>query len=368
MNSRHRQNSVPHAGIVRGRKGGVAFREHRVTKDTESTASTDPAVTLCSRRLCVLCTATPLLSTGGRPSFGILGVVSDSTFCCPVCGSCETELLFAAADRLGIAAEPVEIRKCRGCGLGVTWPPADDSDLGRFYPDGYWGEGAEPTDEWLRRSQREKTDVVDRIAPGGGRLLDVGCGSGFFLRALDPKRWDRSGVEISERSAAAADRALGGDRVLTGRLDDLPLPNPLFDVVTFWASLEHVATPRQVLARARTLLSTGGIVVVQVPDFYSWQAVRFGPDWFALDVPRHRWHFGESQLSRLLDECGFRIEEMLTRSETHDPHALKQSLKTRLVVASAPFGRARYYAAAPFVKLALRVTGGATLTAVARAV
>jgi|CXWL01.1.fsa_nt_gi SAM-dependent methyltransferase len=298
----------------------------------------------------------------------LVGVSTSSSFCCPVCGGCETEPLFAANDRLEIAAEPVEIRKCRGCGLGVTWPPTDDDDLGRFYPDGYWGEGAEPTDEWLRRSQREKTDIVDRVAPAGGRLMDVGCGSGFFLRALDPKRWDRSGVEISERSAAAADRALGGDCVLAGRLDDVSLPSLPFDVVTFWASLEHVATPRQDLDRARSLLSAGGIVVVQVPDFYSWQAVRFGPDWFALDVPRHRWHFGEAQLSTLLDQCGFRIEEMLTRSVTHDPHALKQSLKTRLVGASAPFGRTRYYAAAPFVKLALRLTGGATLTAVARAV
>lgn len=298
----------------------------------------------------------------------LVGVSESSPFCCPVCGGCETEPLFAANDRLGIAVEPVEVRKCRGCGLGVTWPLADDEELGRFYPDGYWGEGADPTDEWLRRSQREKTDVVDRVVPAGGRLLDVGCGSGFFLRALDPNRWERSGVEISERSAAAADRALGGDRVLAGRLDDVPPPNLPFDVVTFWASLEHVATPRQDLVRARSLLSTGGIVVVQVPDFYSWQSVRFGPDWFALDVPRHRWHFGEVQLATLLDQCGFRIDEMLKRSVTHDPHALKQSLKTRLVGASAPFGRARYYAAAPFVKLALRLTGGATLTAVARAV
>ena len=295
------------------------------------------------------------------------GVTREATATsCPVCGGVEFEPLFSAPDRLGLVPDRFQVRRCRGCGLGMTWPPAGEADLARFYPDEYWGESAEPEQAWIERSQREKTSLVERHLPRGGRLLDVGCGAGFFLRALSPSRWDRWGVEISPRSAAAAERHLGEGCVFAGRLADAPFEDASFDTVAFWASLEHVTDPRADLETARRLLRPSGLLVVQVPNFASYQSRRFGADWFALDLPRHRVHFAPDTLERLLAETGFAPVEMLYRSETHDPHALKQSLKSRLVARPAPLGRLRYYAAAPFLKLVDRLAGGATLTAVFR--
>jgi SAM-dependent methyltransferase len=296
----------------------------------------------------------------------MLSAVTDAPLACPVCGGVDHEPLFAAPDRLGLVEDRFEVRRCRACGLGLTWPPATEDGLARFYPDEYWGESAEPEQAWIERTQREKTALVDRHRPGGGRLLDVGCGAGFFLRALDPARWVRWGVEISPRSARVAERHVGAGRVAAGRLGDAELGTEPFDVVTFWASLEHVVDPRGDLERARRLLGDGGLVVVQVPNFASYQARRYGADWFALDLPRHRWHFTPETLWRLLGETGFEPFETRYRSETHDAHALKQSLKARLVAQGAPLGRLRYYAAAPFLKVADRIGGGATLTVTAR--
>lgn len=284
---------------------------------------------------------------------------------CHLCGDARWERLFEASDRLALTRLRFELRRCASCGLAATWPPAEEAALAAFYPDEYWAESAEPDQAWIDRTQREKTRVVLRHAPRGGRLLDVGCGAGFFLRALRPESWDRWGVEISPRSAAVADRHVGSGRVFAGRLGDARLEAGAFDVVTFWASLEHLVAPRRELAIARALLRPGGLVIVQVPDFGSTQARRFGPDWFALDLPRHRHHFTRETLGRLLAEEGFEPIETLARSETHDRHALKQSLKSRLV-GRARLGRLRYYAAAPWLGVVDRIIGGATLTVTSR--
>jgi SAM-dependent methyltransferase len=284
---------------------------------------------------------------------------------CQLCGATGHETLFAAPDRLGLSDGAFEVRRCAACGLAFTWPPAREQDLAAFYPPDYWGERTEPSRAWLERTQREKTRFVARHMPRGGRLLDVGCGAGFFLRALPPDVWDAWGVEISPRSAAAAERHLGPGRVWAGRLEDAPFADASFDVVTFWASLEHMVEPRAGLGRARALLRPSGLLVVQVPNIASYQARRFGPDWFALDLPRHRFHFSEQTLTRLLREAGFEPREVRFRSETHDAHALKQSLKSRWLRRPAALGRLRYYAAAPFLKVVDRLAGGATLTVAA---
>lgn len=285
---------------------------------------------------------------------------------CALCGGTRFERLFDAPDRLGFSAERFGVIRCRSCGLARTAPDATEAELARYYPDEYWGESSEPDAAWLRRTQREKVAVAERHMPAGGRILDVGCGAGFFLRALGADRWDRWGVEISPRSADAACRFLGSGRVVTGRLADARFGGTRFDLITFWASLEHVTRPADDLRLARTLLADGGRLVVQVPDFGSWQARRFGADWFALDVPRHRHHFDLATLGRMLADCGYAPVAVSHRSETHDGHALKHSFKNRWIGRGAPLGRVRYYAVAPLVPVVDRLTGGATLTVVAR--
>jgi hypothetical protein len=59
------------------------------------------------------------------------------------------------------------------------------------------------------------------------------------------------------------------------------------------------------------------------------------------------------------------MSEVLSRSETHDRHSLKQSLKSTLLPKGWA-GRVAYYAAAPWVGIADAVSGGATLTVAAR--
>jgi SAM-dependent methyltransferase len=291
---------------------------------------------------------------------------------CDVCGSTAVRELYTAKDRLRNTDEEFLIAECRGCGVLRTMPNMNEAELASYYPTDYWG-GSEPSKRWIASSQSEKTKFLDRCDLAEGRILDIGCGSGFFLRALDSKKWERFGVELSAAAAEAAERALGAGHVFAGTLAQARWADASFDVVSFWSALEHTNEPRANLIEARRIIKDGGSLIVQLPNASSYQARFFGGDWFALDAPRHRYHFTLSSLDRLLSECGFHIYAKTYFSKAHNSHALRQSLKTRLFNRDSSLLKpSLFYLSIPFIKpfdwVMTAMGEGATLTVAARAV
>src|SRR5262249_48456688 len=206
-----------------------------------------------------------------------------SNSACDLCGSTSARELYTARDRLGNSDERFSIVQCEGCGILRTLPEMSSAELASFYPDDYWGDRVEPTQEWIESSQSEKTRFLSRSGLRGGRILDVGCGSGFFLRALDSSQWDRFGVETGTSAATAAERAIGNGRVFKGTLIGSRWADSTFDVATFWSALEHTNEPRANLREARRIIKDDGSLIVQLPNATSCQSRFFGGDWFALD-------------------------------------------------------------------------------------
>jgi 2-polyprenyl-3-methyl-5-hydroxy-6-metoxy-1,4-benzoquinol methylase len=292
---------------------------------------------------------------------------------CDLCGATTARELYTATDRLRNSGERFSIVGCDGCGLLRTFPEMTEVELARFYTEDYWGEDSEPSERWILSSQAEKTRFIKRCGLEGGHILDAGCGAGLFLRALDPGRWDRFGVETGEVAVRMANRALGAGRVFACPLTEAGLDDANFDVVTFWSALEHMNEPRANLLEARRILKPGGTLVVQVPNAASYQARFFGGHWFALDAPRHRYHFTPGTLRSLLRQTGFEVYHATFFSRAHNSHALRQSLKAVLYGSGSPSpGAALFYLSIPFIKpfdwLMSALKQGATLTVAARAV
>ncbi len=162
----------------------------------------------------------------------------------------------------------------------------------------------------------------------GARLLDIGCGRGDFLLACRQRGWTVTGVEQSQSPAMAAAVASGIDVYGPEELDRLPTGG--FDVVTLWHVLEHLADPRATLATVRRLLRPNGAVLIEVPNFGSWQARLGGPVWFHLDVPRHLYQFDQASLHDLLRRCGFACDRWETFSLEYDAFGLAQTLLNRI--------------------------------------
>jgi SAM-dependent methyltransferase len=277
---------------------------------------------------------------------------------CPACGAPLEEPSIRGVDRLHHNRGEFAVAACGACGSGRTLPPVATEELFALYPKEY-NPYALPATPLVRvlatalfrarywRALRSGPFAVLRsTAPG--RLLDVGSGRGDLGVALRGYGWDVTGLDPSPAACEHARRR--GVRAVEGTLLDEPPVGGDYDAVVFNHSLEHVAEPFDDLEAARSLLRTGGVLVVSLPNFGSWQRRRFESSWFHLDLPRHRSHLTPRGLETLLRRAGYdRIRTMTTTSAD----GLPMSVQYRLL------GRRRFEEG-----LALYAYTGATLLAV----
>ncbi len=142
-------------------------------------------------------------------------------------------------------------------------------------------------------------------------LLDIGCGTGEFLRFMSGKGWKTVGLELASAARALAQEK--GLRVhgLTAEqfLSEDALRRGSFQAVTLFHVLEHLPEPVRLLRAVRRLLAPGGILAVQVPnDFNPLQmAVTESsgrkPWWIV--SPDHINYFDFGTLQGLLRRIGF---------------------------------------------------------------
>src|SRR5687768_7016407 len=115
------------------------------------------------------------------------------------------EFLFGARDY--ITGDRFRVEACGNCGMAFTRPPPAPGELGKYYPPAYYG-GEKRFPAVVERLQRSlyarRALMVEELAGGKGRVLDIGCGPGFLLRAFRERGWDVHGTEFSEESAAHA--------------------------------------------------------------------------------------------------------------------------------------------------------------------
>ncbi len=276
---------------------------------------------------------------------------------CPVC-LCQHGKPFATVfDRVLKRPEELwEIQRCQSCGFGWTTPSLSEDEIKHYYPPTYHGDTVHTIEAFLSgklqksrswRGETEKRDLVERFV-GRGRILDVGCGDGKFLWALDSRKWDRSGVEFAEQTVQLVRGKIRDISFIEGDIFSHQLGEGSFDVITFWHVLEHLPRSREVLKRVHQLLRPGGWLFISLPNFDSLQARLFQRHWYAFDdVPRHLYHFAPGPLEILLKERDLTVYKHVFFSPKVNFHCLKYSL---INWSEARFGsRLPYYILKPLL-------------------
>jgi len=204
--------------------------------------------------------------------------------------------------------------RCRRCGLlyGNPLPPARERARSSTL---------DPAEvEREERVGKRRSRHFRRFLAGAGRpgkLLDVGCGYGFFLKLAQEAGWEAIGVDLDPRAVAYAKDRLRVN-ALEGDLRDFHFPDGSFDLVTLWNVLDYVPDPLDLLEEVHRLLKSGGRIFIRTPNVV-WHLLncrltgllkRLG--WGAVFDERpyltfvfHLTSFSRSTLRLLLEHAGF---------------------------------------------------------------
>jgi len=144
----------------------------------------------------------------------------------------------------------------------------------------------------------------------------MGCAAGGFLSTLKGPSWKLFGVEMSEEAAAEA-RSHCGAEVFVGDILDAPFSPASFDAITCFNVLEHVYEPKKVLGKISEWLKPDGVFYMMVPNIDSAGARIFRSYWYALELPRHLFHFSPRTLKSISQSVGLQEVSLVAERDLY---------------------------------------------------
>jgi SAM-dependent methyltransferase len=177
------------------------------------------------------------------------------TVACHVCSS--------TAHVSYLEARGYRIARCLRCGLWYLNPQPTWEELREFYASYDDGEQWRKREEHFNRGVRRAIRRIRR----SGTVLDIGCGSGNFLRCMKEAGFSVLGIEPSESGSEFA-REEHGIEIYHGMIEEYLAVRGgrQFDVISLLNVLEHLPDPARTLEQLRQIVAPGGVLAIVVPD------------------------------------------------------------------------------------------------------
>lgn len=227
---------------------------------------------------------------------------------CPLCHSQEVK------ERYLVRQDSIyRICQCHTCSLQFLHPQPSDQELRGLYTDDYyraWGfDGQENhiVEQMKYKTFEHLLKVISKFK-SNGRILDVGCATGFFLNIAEKFGFESFGIELSKFSGNLARNKFGANKIFIGRMEDYKVNHIYFDVITMSDFLEHIKNPQEIFRKTSTLLKNDGIVVVTTPDTDSFTCKYMKAKWPHYKY-EHVLYFNRNTLKQLALQTGFEVVE-----------------------------------------------------------
>lgn len=234
---------------------------------------------------------------------------------CPLCKSENISSFLTAKDHL-LTGESFDIFYCHSCNFRFTQNVPSADEIGKYYQSADYISHSDTRKGMMnklyhfgRTFMLKKKYVMVKYAVKGNRLLDIGCGTGYFPAYMKQKGYQVTGVETDPKARAFAEKEFG-IRVYSPEDFISKKIEGKFDVITLWHVLEHLDDFNLYLDRMLEQLSPGGSLVIALPNSSALDARYYKVFWAGYDVPRHLWHFTPLTLKILAEKHGLKICKM----------------------------------------------------------
>ena len=236
---------------------------------------------------------------------------------CNLCGSAYYEVIYRikgeGAQTQGVPAYkvtesrnallPLRIVRCLRCGLVYVNPQESIRKIYLMYRD--MKDEVYVAEEQGRRIAARI--ILKKIAKykRKGKILDVGCATGFVLDEAKKQGWEAHGVELSGWAVHFAKERFDLD-VFKGTIKQARFPYNYFDAIVMNDSIEHLTHPKETLEEIRRVLKTDGVLCISTPDIDSFLSGFLGARWWGIQQS-HLYYFSRKTLSKMLDVAGFKV-------------------------------------------------------------
>lgn len=201
-----------------------------------------------------------------------------------------------------ISGESFELVYDEALDMLITTPQPRAIDLPKYYEsDAYISHTDAKTGliatlyQWVKKySLVLKLRLIRSLKDERGDVLDIGAGTGEFLKLAGDNGWNIQGIEPSEKA-----RKLANEKGIELKDTMQSFEGAQYDVVTLWHVLEHLPELQEVVKKIESFVKPGGLLIIAVPNFKSFDARYYKNYWAAYDVPRHLWHFSKQTMEKL---------------------------------------------------------------------
>lgn len=236
---------------------------------------------------------------------------------CPLCLHGEILQYTAARDYM-VTGREFGIFRCKQCRLLFTNPVPSQESIEEYYHDDSYISHTNSSRGLIGKIYKvvRSRTMVDKLnlirkhtGKYSGSILDVGAGTGTFVKTMQSHGWQVQGVEKDAGARKVAHEEnqvdlLPSEALFTFNTESL-------DAITLWHVLEHVYTPDSYMQQFHRLLKNDGTLFLALPNNRSADARLYGKFWAAWDVPRHLYHFNPDSAKWLAANFGFTITDIV---------------------------------------------------------
>jgi 2-polyprenyl-3-methyl-5-hydroxy-6-metoxy-1,4-benzoquinol methylase len=240
---------------------------------------------------------------------------------CPVCQAA-TALWKNKQTTVGLFS----IDRCTQCGFAFVNPRPTEQFMRAFYSiSGHSRDGTDSgqtLESVLNEEKESPNSTVDaqrliattkRLLSGhyrpNARLLDVGCGYGFYSREAKSQGFTVTAIELAETERNIS-RQLAGVAPINTTFEDFEAPAGTFSAVIMSQILEHALDINAWLTKVHQLLQVGGVVAIALPNFSSLFRRIMQENEPFITPPAHLNFFSADNLSKLLSQHGFAVQQV----------------------------------------------------------